>query len=242
MVKTEADHEKDREDSAMVLGWASKILNRSFNAVPELANHLRRSGVVLASPTVSQVVSHGHGKPAAVVVRSQSSNGQPQVQLQPHVQVQTGAGPRRVAVVARSQSTCSTPVAGGGEANHGAGRSVSGPNNNGNVTIARRPSSSSLGFGVLGSVKEGDLIFGQQNGFLLAANTGGGVGAGSGASAVGLPGQRSAFQVTAYFKYIGSISTIDDRCEDGRFPVSASFVTIPNPDTLSSSEKRSILE
>jgi hypothetical protein len=31
--------------------------------------------------------------------------------------------------------------------------------------------------------------------------------------------------------------TIDYRCEDGCFPVSASCVTISNPDSLSSSEK-----
>jgi hypothetical protein len=35
---------------------------------------------------------------------------------------------------------------------------------------------------------------------------------------------------------IAHLYPIDWRCEDGRFPVSASCVTIPNPDSLSSSE------
>ncbi len=35
-------------------------------------------------------------------------------------------------------------------------------------------------------------------------------------------------------KFVGSF--LDDRCEDGRFPVFTSFMTISNPDSLSSSE------
>jgi hypothetical protein len=47
----------------------------------------------------------------------------------------------------------------------------------------------------------------------------------------------SFFFSTSYSR-INSIFTIDNRCEDGRFPASASCVKISNPNSFSSSETR----